>query len=60
MEISVPILQSVALLLLFQLVLVSQPSLSRLKDQLLPKNPNIYHFSEIRATTISLSARRFF
>ncbi|OWM63108.1 hypothetical protein CDL15_Pgr008024 [Punica granatum] len=39
--------------------LSTQPSLSRLKDQLLLENPNIYHFSEIRATTDGLSARRF-
>ncbi|XP_031374842.1 lysM domain receptor-like kinase 3 isoform X2 [Punica granatum] len=39
--------------------LSTQPSLSRLKDQLLPENPNIYHFSEIRAATDGLSARRF-
>ncbi|PKI61019.1 hypothetical protein CRG98_018581 [Punica granatum] len=39
--------------------LSAQSSFSRLKDQLLPKNPNIYHFSEIHATTDGLSARRF-
>ncbi|OWM66915.1 hypothetical protein CDL15_Pgr018404 [Punica granatum] len=39
--------------------LSTQPSLSRLKDQLLPINPNIYHFSEIRVATNDLFARRF-
>ncbi|PKI73175.1 hypothetical protein CRG98_006421 [Punica granatum] len=39
--------------------LSTQPSLSRLKDQLLSENPNIYHFSEIRAATDDFSARRF-
>lgn len=39
--------------------LSTQPSLSRIKDQILPENPNIYHFSEIRVATDGLSARRF-
>ncbi|KAK4793080.1 hypothetical protein SAY86_023515 [Trapa natans] len=35
------------------------PSISRIKDHISPENPNIYHFSEIRAATDGLSARRF-
>ncbi|PKI68532.1 hypothetical protein CRG98_011081 [Punica granatum] len=32
---------------------------AKIQAKLLPENPNIYHFSEIRATTDGLSARRF-
>ncbi|PKI51114.1 hypothetical protein CRG98_028494 [Punica granatum] len=39
--------------------LSTQPSLSRLKDQLLSENPNIYHFSEIPAAIDGLSTGWF-